>query len=170
MAGWLRGAPALSLPATLGVAHGLFMWRDSDGGERRYLDYVARYGHAPEQGTFDEQLDDTMVELRGSEGRAWSSIQRAGDSPGGKAAAVSRFYERQMDTEAEESRRWDVAPRLTAIAAGDSGTRPATAGNGTVRVDMHLHNAPSGTNATAVGTEAVIVTPPNIQTSMPLAH
>ena len=159
-----------SQPGDNGAAHGLFMWRDSDDGGRRYTNYVNRYGHAPEQGTLDEQLDYAMVELRGPEARAWSNIQKAGDSPGEKAAAVSQFYERPTDTEAEESRRWGIASRLAAMAAGDSGMSPATAGNGAVRVDVHLHNAPPGTNATAVGTGAVIVTPPNIQTSMPLAR
>ena len=31
------------------------------------------------------------------------------------------------------------------MAAGNNGMTPATAGNGTVRVDVHLHGAPPGT-------------------------
>ena len=50
------------------------------------------------------------------------------------------------------------------------GTVGGPAAGGAVRVDVHLHGAPRGTTATAAGTGAVMVTPPNIQTSMPLAH
>jgi hypothetical protein len=51
--------------AGMGAANGLFIWRHSDDGGRRYSNCVAQYGHAPEQGTLDEHLDYTMYELRG---------------------------------------------------------------------------------------------------------
>ena len=185
-----------SPPGDGGAAHGLFMWRDTADGGRRYTDYVNKYGHAPEQGTLDEQLDYTMHELKGSERRAWRNIlQRSGNSPGERAAAISTYYERPKDTAAEESRRRDIASRLANLfTSGWSGTPPpppgaatpgdgaappgtappgtvgGTAVGGTVRVDVHLHGAPSGTRATATGTGAVMVVPPNIQTSMPLAY
>ena len=159
-----------SQPGDGGAAHGLFQWRDSADGGRRYTNYVNKYGHAPEQGTLDEQLDYTMYELKGPEARAWTNIGRAGNTPGEKAAVISTYYERPKDTTAEESRRASIASRLAAMAAGGDGMTPAAGGNGSVRVDVHLHGATPGTTATARGTGAVMVTPPNIQTSMPLAH
>ena len=141
-----------------------------------------------------------MHELKGSECRAWRNIlQRSGNSPGERAAAISTYYERPKDTAAEESRRWGIASRLAnlftsgwsgapppppppgmaAPGAGDGaappgaappGTVGGSAAGGTVRVDVHLHGAPRGTTATATATGAVMVVPPNIQTSMPLAN
>ena len=163
------GANPNSLPGDNGAAHGLFQWRDSNDGGRRYTNYVNKYGHPPEQGTLDEQLDYTMHELNGPERRAWTNIGRAGDTAGEKAAVVSTYYERPRDTGAEESRRASIASRLAEMAAG-GGMTPAAGGNGSVRVDVHLHGATPGTTATARATGAAMVTPPNIQTSMPLAH
>ena len=72
------------------------MWRDFDDGGTVY-ELRNRYGHAPEQGTLDEQLDYTMYELRGSEAGVEQHPQGR-DFPGEKAAAVSTFFERPKDT------------------------------------------------------------------------
>jgi hypothetical protein len=42
------------------------------------------------------------------------------------------------------------------------------AANGHVQVDVHLHGAPPGTTASAVGTGAVSTSPPRIEHSMPM--
>ena len=142
-----------SQPGDMGAAHGAFMWRDSPDGGRRLTDYVNKWGHLPEQGSLDEQLDNVMYELNGKEAHAWNSIRRAGNSAGEKGAAVSEFYERPKDTAAEESRRWATSQALAGLFA-DGG--PGAAGaNGHVQVDVHLHNAPPGTTATVVASGAV---------------
>ena len=157
-----------SQPGDMGAAHGTFMWRDSPDGGRRLTDYVNKWGHLPEQGTLDEQLDNVMYELNGKEAHAWNAIQRAGNSAGEKGAAVSEFYERPKDTAAEESRRWATSQALAGLYAGGG---PGAAGaNGHVQVDVHLHNAPPGTTATAVASGAVTAAPPRVETSMPLAR
>lgn len=93
-------------------------WRDSADGGRRYTNYVHKYGHAPEQGTLEEQLDYTMHELKGSERGAWRNIlQRSDNSPGERAAAISTYFERLQDTAAEESRRSGIASRLATLFA-----------------------------------------------------
>ena len=66
---------------------------------------------------------------------------------------------------------WRVAPDAeTSAQTPPQGTVGSTATAGTVRVDVHLRNAPRGTTATESATGAAMVTPPNIQTSMPPAH
>lgn len=47
---------------------------------------------------------------------------------------------------------------------------PAGQNGGTVRVDVHLHGAPPGTRAAATGTGAVTVTPPRVETQMPMSR
>ena len=71
-----------SRPGDNGAAHGLMMWRDSADSGRRYSDYIGRYGHAPEQGSLNESLDNIIAELKGPEARAWANIQRTGNSEG----------------------------------------------------------------------------------------
>jgi hypothetical protein len=180
-----------SRPGDNGAAHGLMMWRDSADGGHRYSDYIGRYGHAPEQGSLNESLDNIMAELKGPEARAWANIQRTGGSEGEKAAAVSTFYERPKDTAAEESRRWGLAQRLSAMfpdsgpGAAESGQQPAESAaltgptsnlfprgdtNGRVQVEIVLHGAPHGTTATVVTSGAAIAAPPRIETSMPMAR
>jgi hypothetical protein len=156
-----------SQPGDNGAAHGLFMWRDSADGGHRLTDYVNKWGHLPEQGSQDEQLDNVMYELKGREAQAWSNIQRTGNSEGEKAAAVSEFYERPKDTAAEESRRWATAQALAGMYPDGA---PAAGETGTVRVDVHLHGAPPGTTVAAVASGLASVTPPRVETSMPLAR
>ena len=178
-----------SRPGDMGAAHGLMMWRDSADGGHRYSDYIGRYGHAPEQGSLSESLDNIIAELKGPEARAWANIQRAGNSEGEKGAAVSTFYERPKDTAAEESRRWGLAKRLAGMFpdGSPSGSLAATAPtgglsgptnnlmaapgtNGSVQVDITLHGAPHGTTATVVASGAASASPLRIETSMPQAR
>lgn len=66
------------------------------------------------------------------------SAGTAGDS----AEAFSRLYEAPKDADGEAMRR--------ALAANDVLSSMSSAGNqGSLHVDVHLHNAPPGTTATA---------------------
>jgi hypothetical protein len=178
-----------SNPGDGGAAHGLMMWRDSADGGRRYSDYVGRWGHAPEQGSLNEALDNIVAELKGPEARAWTNIQRAGNTPGEKGAVISTYYERPKDTAAEESRRWGLAQRLAGMFPdGSPGGPAAPAGplaepsgptknlmaapgaNGSVQVDITLHGAPHGTTATVVSSGSASASPLRIETSMPQAR
>jgi hypothetical protein len=146
-----------SNPGDMGAAHGAFMWRDD-----RLKRYLAKYGHLPEQGSLDEQLDYVMAELGGTESNAAAAIRFAPGGPAGKGAAVSQFYERPKDKQDEIDRRSSMAERLaTANAAGAPGA------SGHVQVDVHIKGAPHGTTAAATGTGAVMASPPRIETSMP---
>lgn len=100
-----------SRPGDMGRAHGLFMWRDDDASGARAIDFKNKYGHLPEEGTLDEQLDFVMHELRGKEAGAAGHISRA-TGVGGKAAAVSKYYLRPKDVEAEQIRRAGLANNL----------------------------------------------------------
>ena len=93
----------------MGASHGLMQWRGD-----RLQNYIAAYGHPPEKGGMPEQLDNIVREVSGPESRAWSAIQQAAYDPGARAAAVSRYYERPKDTNAEVERRAYIARRLQA--------------------------------------------------------
>lgn len=126
----------------MGAAHGTFMWRDSDDGGKRLTNYVQQNGHLPEKGTLDEQLDHVMWELHGTESGAWQQIQGTSGGAGAKAAAVSKFFERPKDTQAEMARRAGTANQLSGspsappgpsapvipIAAGVTGAQPPVSG------------------------------------------
>jgi hypothetical protein len=147
-----------SRPGDMGAAHGAFMWRDSDDGGKRLTNYVNKWGHLPEQGSQDEQLDNVMYELNGAERDAWHKIQMSGNTPGERGAAVSQFYERPKDTADEESRRWGLSSDLAAGAQ-----------TGHVTVDVNI-KGPPGTTANTTSRGAVIARPALIETSMPGAH
>jgi len=76
-------------PGDNGAAHGAFMWRDSADGGMRLTNYVRKWGHVPEQGSLDEQLDNVMYELNGREAHAWANILRSGRSAGERGASRS---------------------------------------------------------------------------------
>lgn len=82
------GAQAAPAPGDGGASHGLLQWNKG-----RFTDYVGKYGHAPEQGTLDEQLDFIIQELNGPEKAAADAIGAAPDLDG-KARAVSLSYVR----------------------------------------------------------------------------
>jgi hypothetical protein len=151
-----------------GAAHGALMWRDSADGGMRLTNYVRKWGHLPEQGSLDEQLDNVMFELNGREAHAWANILRSGRSAGERGAAVSEFYERPKDEAAEMSRRWATAQALAGLYP--EGTPAAAGTTGRVQVDVHLRNAPPGTTATVLSSGAVVAPPPRVETSMPGAR
>ena len=103
-----------SNPGDGGAAHGLFMWRNSNGDGR--LDaYTNRYHHLPEQGSLDKSLDYAAIELKGREREALANIMRSGPSARERGAAISQFWERPKDVEAEKERRGGIAERLAAM-------------------------------------------------------
>jgi hypothetical protein len=90
-----------------GASHGLLQWNGD-----RLAGYVQKFGHAPEHGTLDENLDFIMHELSGPEASAWKMIQAAPDDPMARAAAISQHYERPKDTANEIARRSWIANQL----------------------------------------------------------
>lgn len=94
-------------PGDMGASHGLMQWRAD-----RLDNYIKQFGHAPEQGNLNEQLNFIMSELNGPEAKGWQNIQAAAQDPAAKAAAVSQFFERPKDTLAEIARRGFIANQL----------------------------------------------------------
>lgn len=91
----------------MGASHGLLQWRGD-----RLDNYVRKFGHAPEHGDLNEQLDFIMHEVGGPEANAWKTIQAAPLDPVSRAAAVSQYFERPKDTAAEIARRGWIAGQL----------------------------------------------------------
>jgi hypothetical protein len=91
----------------MGASHGLLQWRGD-----RLNGFVQKFGHAPEHGNLDEQLDFIVHELAGPEAGAWQKIQAAPDDPMARAAAISQHYERPRDTANEIARRSWIANQL----------------------------------------------------------
>jgi hypothetical protein len=94
-------------PGDMGASHGLLQWRGD-----RLANYVAKFGHAPEQGNLNEQLDYIMHEVSGPEAGAWKAIQASAADPASRAGAVSQYFERPKDTAAEIARRGYIANQL----------------------------------------------------------
>lgn len=94
-------------PGDMGASHGLLQWRGD-----RLARYVQMFGHAPEKGDLNEQLDYIIHEATGPEAGAWKAIQSAPRDPASQAAAVSQYFERPKDTAAEIQRRASIAERL----------------------------------------------------------
>lgn len=90
-----------------GASHGLLQWRGD-----RLNNYVQMFGHAPEQGNLNEQLNYIMHEVSGPEANAWKTIQATPPDPASRAAAVSQYFERPKDTAAEIARRGWIAGQL----------------------------------------------------------
>jgi hypothetical protein len=110
-----------------GHAYGIAQWH-----EDRQAEFKKRFGIDIRQSTLDQQLQFADYELRhGKE-------QKAGDALSAAASAqdaggiVSRLYERPADPREEYSRG-----------------QMAAAIDRKLHVDVHLHNAPAGTKATA---------------------
>lgn len=91
----------------MGASHGLLQWRGD-----RLANYIAKFGHPPEQGNLDEQLDFVVHELGSTEAGAYKRIQAAAADPAARAGAVSAYYERPKDTQAEIARRGYIANQL----------------------------------------------------------
>lgn len=91
----------------MGASHGLLQWRGD-----RLAAYVAKFGHPPEKGDLNEQLDFVLHELGGSEAGAAKAIASTPADPAARAAAVSQFFERPKDTQAEIARRGYIANAL----------------------------------------------------------
>jgi hypothetical protein len=121
------GANPQSKPGDQGASHGAFMWRGD-----RLTAYQKRYGHSPEQGSLDEQLDFVTSELHGSEATAGQLIDRAGNSPAEKAAAISKLYERPQDVALNASVRGNYAQQLAVRFGLDGGAiQPVSTGSPT---------------------------------------
>lgn len=95
-------------PATgagdMGASHGLMQWRDD-----RYNGFMNKFGNSTK---LDDHLDYIMHEVGGPEAKAWQAIQAAEATPAAKAGAVSQFYERPRDVDAEIARRGYIANAL----------------------------------------------------------
>ena len=102
-----------------GNSAGLFQWAGP-----RLQAYTDTYGHSPDGSPLDEQLDNVVRELKGSEAPAAAKIAEA-QGPAAKAAAVSQYYLRPKDTQAEMQRRSATALQLQQQIGG--GTTTATA-------------------------------------------
>ncbi|WNC90960.1 phage tail tape measure protein [Paraburkholderia sp. FT54] len=110
-----------------GHAYGIGQWH-----EDRQAEFKKRFGIDIQQSTLDQQLQFADYELRhGKEqkaGQALSAAASAQDAGG----IVSRLYERPADPREEYSRG-----------------QMAAAIDQKLHVDVHLHNAPAGTKASA---------------------
>lgn len=120
-----------SNPGDGGFAHGLFMWRHDEASGARAIDFKNIYGHMPEQGTLDEQLDFVMHELKGKENGAYQAVQSA-QGVDAKARTVSTAYLRPKDTGAEEPRRATIATTLASLGGSTSSSTSAPTSTATV--------------------------------------
>ena len=111
-----------------GNSAGLFQWAGP-----RLQSYTDAYGHSPDGSPLDEQLDNVVRELKGSEAAAAAKIAEA-QGPAAKAAAVSQYYLRPKDTVPEMQRRSATALQLQQQIGGSStaSATPATAPAGGV--------------------------------------
>jgi hypothetical protein len=110
-----------------GHAYGIAQWH-----EDRQADFKKLFGIDIQKSTLDQQLQFADYELRhGKEQKAGQALSAAASaqSAGG---VVSRLYERPADPREEYSRG-----------------QMAAAIDQKLHVDVHLHNAPAGTQATA---------------------
>ncbi|HEY2418637.1 MAG TPA: phage tail tip lysozyme, partial [Steroidobacteraceae bacterium] len=101
-----------------GASHGLFQWRDD-----RYNRYKSVFGGAPDNAPLDQQLDYVIHELNTTEGAARDRIAAA-QGPAAKASAVSQFYLRPKDVQAEAARRSGTATQLVSQWGGAGTSTP----------------------------------------------
>lgn len=101
------GADPASIERGGGPGRGLFQITSRN----RKDDYQRLYGHSPEQGSRDEQLDFVMWELANTERGAAFRIAGAHGAED-RARAVSEFYERPADREGQRERRAEIARSL----------------------------------------------------------
>jgi hypothetical protein len=105
-----------------GNSAGLFQWAGP-----RLQAYTDTYGHSPDGSPLDEQLDNVVRELKGSEAAAAAKISEA-QGPAAKAAAVSQYYLRPKDTQGEMQRRSATALQLQQQIGGGTQTAAAPTG------------------------------------------
>jgi TP901 family phage tail tape measure protein len=111
-----------------GKAFGIGQWHPD-----RQADFKKLFGIDMQKSTLDQQLQFADYELRlGNEQKAGQALARA-TSAQDAGSVVSRLYERPADANGEAAQRGQMA------AAIDQ----------KLQVDVHLHNAPAGTKATA---------------------
>jgi len=110
-------------PGDAGASHGMPMWNGS-----RLAAFRARYGHDPEQGGLDEQLDHIMWENEGPEAENYRKVLLTPGGAVGKAAAVSQYWERPKDTVSEINRRSWIARQLIPSAMAAELQRPKQGG------------------------------------------
>lgn len=111
-----------------GKAFGIGQWHPD-----RQADFKKLFGVDMQKSTLDQQLQFADYELRrGNEQKAGQALSRA-TSAQDAGSVVSRLYERPADANGEAAQRGQMA------AAIDQ----------KLQVDVHLHNAPAGTKATA---------------------
>jgi TP901 family phage tail tape measure protein len=111
-----------------GKAFGIGQWHPD-----RQADFKKLFGVDMQKSTLDQQLQFADYELRrGNEQKAGQALSRA-TSAQDAGSVVSRLYERPADANGEAAQRGQMA------AAIDQ----------KLSVDVHLHNAPAGTKATA---------------------
>jgi hypothetical protein len=135
-----------------GNSAGLFQWAGP-----RLQAYTDAYGHSPDGSPLDEQLDNVVRELKGSEAPAAAKIAEA-QGPAAKAAAVSQYYLRPKDTQAEMQRRSATALQLQQQIGGGTTTASAApaGGRGTpsYQVASNAPVAPPGPTAAPGGPPA----------------
>lgn len=88
----------------MGASHQLMQWRGD-----RWDAFTAKYGKSA---SLDDALDHIMAEIKGPEAGAWAKVQAAPSDPASRAGAVSAYYERPKDTQAEIARRGYIAGQL----------------------------------------------------------
>jgi hypothetical protein len=118
-------------PGDQGASHGLFQWRDD-----RYNRFGSVFGRPLDNAPLDQQLDYVVHELGTTEGAARDRIAAA-QGPAAKAAAVSQFYLRPKDVQAEISRRSGTASQLVSQwgGAGTTTAAPVIAGDSLAQPD-----------------------------------
>ena len=134
-----------------GNSAGLFMWAGP-----RLQAYTDAYGHPPDGSPLDEQLDNVVRELKGSEAPAAAQIAQA-QGPAAKAAAVSQYYLRPKDTVPEMQRRSATALQLQQQIGGGATTAtaaPTTAQPGQPVPTQVASNTPMVSSAPAAPTAA----------------
>ncbi|CAJ2713995.1 phage tail tape measure protein [Burkholderia pseudomallei] len=111
-----------------GRAFGIGQWHSD-----RQAEFKKLFGIDIQKSTLDQQLQFADYELRhGNEQKAGQALSKA-TSAQDAGSVVSRLYERPADANGEAAQRGQMA------AAIDQ----------KLSVDVHLHNAPAGTKATA---------------------
>jgi hypothetical protein len=125
-----------------GPGRGLFQITSAS----RKADYMRLYNHSPEQGSLAEQLDFVKWELENTERGAAFRIAGA-QGAAAKAAAVSKFFERPRDVDAQQERRAAIARGL----AGASGLDPSLIPRAGPRAGTSLGTTNTSMSDTRIG-------------------
>jgi hypothetical protein len=117
----------------------------------RSKQFQSMFGHSVSEGTFGEQTDFMLWELKNTEKDSDARIRNS-RTAADTAAVHARFYERPGADEMNIAQRQAYANSLFAKPPGAdvpaSAQQPSSIDQ-KVAVDVHLHNAPAGTKATA---------------------